>query len=60
MQAEAIAHLIDEQLATKRDLKEVETTLRRDIKELEMRLMIKLGTMVVLALGTFSIWMKLL
>ena len=38
MQAEAIAGLVNEQLATKRDLKELETTLQRDLAELETAL----------------------
>ena len=41
-QAEVLAHsqatLIDEKLATKQDLKELEILLRRDLKELEGRL----------------------
>ena len=34
-QAEAIAEIIDEQIATKRDLKELEIATKRDLKELE-------------------------
>ena len=49
VQAEAIADLVDEKLATKRDL-----------KELEMRLTIKLGTMLVVAIGIFATLVKLL
>lgn len=38
VQAEAIAELVNEQLATKRDLKDLETTLQRDLAELEAAL----------------------
>src|SRR6218665_2426574 len=48
-------------VATKRDLKELEVSLRHDIgdlrkemKEQELRLTIKLGTIVVVALGAFT------
>ena len=36
--AEALAEIIDERLATKQDLKELEMRLKQDLKELEMRL----------------------
>lgn len=52
-QAEAIKELVDERLATKRDLKDLELALRRDIKELELRLTIKLG--IVMAAGIAAI-----
>ena len=38
VQAETFAEIIDERPATKYDLKEMETILRRDIKELESRI----------------------
>ena len=82
VQAEAIAGLINEQMATKhdltemetnlrrdlkemetglrRDLKEMETSLRRDLKELEMRLTIRLGAMMVVAVGAVATLVKLL
>ena len=65
-QAEVLARsqatLIDEKLATKQDLKELEACLRRDMKELEQklqqemreleyRLTIKTGLMVVASTG---------
>ncbi len=37
VQAETFAEIIDERIATKRDLKEMETVLSRDMKELESR-----------------------
>ena len=96
VQAEAIAGLINEQMATKRDLAELEAVLRRDIKELdvkivqteanlrrdikeldakivqteanlrrdmkeiEMRLTIRLGAMMVIAVGVVATLVKLL
>ncbi len=38
VQAEALIELIDSQLATKRDLKEMEIIAKRDLKELELRI----------------------
>ncbi len=49
VQAEAIAELINENLATKRDL-----------IEMENRLIIKLGTMLVIAMGVIATLIKLL
>ena len=51
MLARSQATLIDEKLATKQDLKELEARLRRDMKELELRLTIRLGSMMVVAIG---------
>ena len=63
-QAEVLANsqakLIDEQLATKKDLKELEERLRRDMKELEFRLTIRLGSMMVIAVGAVAALVKLL
>jgi hypothetical protein len=47
--AQAIAELLDEQLATKRDL-----------KELEMRLILKLGGMLTICIGIVAALVKLL
>ena len=74
-QAEVLARsqatLIDEKLATKRDLKELETHLTRDLKELEARLThdlkeletrmtLRLGSMMVVAVGVVAALVKLL
>ena len=67
-QAEVLARsqatLIDEKLATKQDLKELEARLRRDMKELELRLKhdltIRLGSMMVVAIGVVAALVKLL
>ncbi len=44
----------------KRDIKELETGLKRDIKELEMRLTIRLGAIMVVAIGLFATLVKIL
>ena len=63
-QAEVLARsqatLIDEKLATKQDLKELEARLRHDMKELELRLTIRLGSMMVVAIGVVAALAKLL
>ena len=50
-QNKAINSWVDDNLATKRDMKEVEIALKRDLKELELRLenklLVKLGSMIV-------------
>ena len=58
--AQSQATLIDEKLATKRDLKELEMNLRRETKELELRLTIRLGSMMVVAVGVVAALVKLL
>ena len=67
-QAEVLARsqatLIDEKLATKQDLKELEDHLRRDMRELELRmkhdLTLRLGSMMVIAVGVVAALVKLL
>lgn len=74
-QAEVLARsqatLIDEKLTTKRDLKELETHLTRDLKEvearlthdlkeLETRMTLRLGSMMVVAVGVVAALVKLL
>ena len=59
-QAEVIADeqrsLIEDQLATKRDIAEV----KRDIKESEQRLIIRLGGMMIAGFGVVAAMIKLL
>ena len=59
-QAEVIADeqrsLIEDQLATKRDIAEV----KRDIKESEQRLIIRLGGMMIAGFGVVAALIKLL
>ena len=43
-----------------RDLKDIETKLSRDIQEMEMRLTVKLGAMLVIAIGAVATLVKLL
>ena len=67
-QAEVLARsqatLIDEKLATKQDLKELELRLKRDIQEMELRLKhdmtVRLGSMIVVAIGVVAALVKLL
>ncbi|MEI8054579.1 MAG: DUF1640 domain-containing protein [bacterium] len=49
VQAEMMAETIEDKLATKKDL-----------KELELRIILKLGSMIVGSLGTLVVLMKLL
>lgn len=71
VQAEALANIVDERLATKqhivalnRDLKELEVTLKRDIKELEIRLRhdltLRLGAMMLAGIVIVATLVKLL
>lgn len=60
-QAEAIADAFKEaqgeaELATKRDIED----LRRDMREMEQRMVIKLGGLIVLAVGVVATLVKLL
>ncbi|MBF0607427.1 MAG: DUF1640 domain-containing protein [Candidatus Magnetobacterium sp. LHC-1] len=66
VQAAALSELIEEGLATKRDLKELEISLkreveliRRDMKELELRLSIRLGTIMAAGIAAIAVLMKL-
>ena len=62
--AETQAQLIDERLSTKEDLKKLETSLKRDMIELEIRLKhdltLRLGTMMVVAIGVVATLVKIL
>ncbi|MBM2813720.1 MAG: hypothetical protein HW421_482 [Ignavibacteria bacterium] len=60
VQAQAIVELIEDKIATKRDLKELETTLQRDIKELELRMIIKLGALLAMSIAIVAVLVKLL
>ena len=57
--AETHAELIEERLATKRDLREMETALTRDIKELELQLKhdltIRFGGMLAVAVAVITV-----
>ena len=53
VQAQAIADLVNDRLVTKEDLE-------RSLKELEYRLVIRLGSMMVVAIGIIATLVKLL
>ncbi len=60
-QAEAVAEAFSEaqgesELATRRDIDD----LRRDMRELEQRIIIKLGVMMAISIGTVAALVKLL
>lgn len=59
VQAEALAEIIEERIATKHDLHETEQTLRRDLKETEQRIIIKLGAMVAASIAITVSLLKL-
>ena len=67
LQAEALAEIVDERLATKqdilalkRDIKELESNLKRDMKELDMRLTTRLGTIMAISIAVVATLVKLL
>lgn len=60
VQAETFAEIIDEHIATKQDLKEMEIALKRDMKELELRLTIRLGAMIAASIAIVATLVKLL
>lgn len=59
-QADALRAVVDENLATKQDLKELEATLRHEIKHMESRITIRLGGLIVAATTVLAVLMKLL
>ena len=63
-QAEAqtalLMDVIAGELATKRDIEALRAELKHDMKELELRLTIKLGAMLALAIGAVATLVKLL
>ena len=56
VQAEAFAEIIEERLATKRDI----LSLKRDMKELELRLTLRLGAMMTAGIIIVATLVKLL
>jgi hypothetical protein len=58
--AEQQANLIEDKLATKNDLIELEANLRRDMKELEYRIIIKMGSLMAIQIGVIAALVKLL
>jgi hypothetical protein len=47
-------------LGLKRDIKELETCLKRDLSDMEYRLTIRLGGLIALAIGAVATLVKLL
>ncbi len=60
VQTEVLSELLEESLATKRDLKELENKITRDLKELELKLSVRLGTIVAAGIAGVAAVMKLL
>lgn len=60
VQTEVISVLIDEKLATKQDMKELEVCLKRDLKELELRMLIRLGAIQAAGIAIVAALVKLL
>ncbi|MBF0435025.1 MAG: DUF1640 domain-containing protein [Magnetococcales bacterium] len=59
VQAEAMAELIEERLATKRDLKDLEDNLRRDVKEMEYRIITRLGGITIVGFSILGALLKI-
>jgi len=59
IQAEALKEIIENNLATKHDLENVREKLEVKIKELEYKLIIKIGTMLVIAVTVLAAIVKL-
>ena len=47
------------EVATQRDIKELEINLRHEMKEMELRLTMKIGTLIVAALGFLTAIQKI-
>jgi len=60
VQTEALREVIEDKLATKHDLKELETCLEGKIRELEYRLTIRLGAMLAASVAIVAALVKLL
>ena len=58
--AESLKEILDDNIATKRDLEEARLDLKRDIKEMEIRISIRLGGMMVVAIGAMATLVKIL
>ena len=60
IQAETLAGIIEDRLATKKDLKDMEINLRHQMKEIEARLTIRLGGMMAATIALIAALVKLL
>lgn len=54
-QVRVLNEIIESNLASKRDLKEMEQKLDHKLKEMEQRIIIKLGGLIVAALAAMSV-----
>lgn len=59
-QAGALRAVVDENLATKQDLKALGNELRHEMKEMESRITIRLGGLICGATAVLAVLMKLL
>lgn len=59
-QAEIWADVVEDKLATKRDLKELRLGMYHEFKEMELRLTLRLGGMMVVGIGIVATLVKLL
>ncbi len=55
-QAEALLTIVNTNLATKHDIE----LLRRDMKEMESRIVLRLGGIIVVAVGALAVLVKIL
>ena len=60
VQAEALAEIIEERLATKRNIKELEQRFLNRINELEYKMTIRFGTMLATSIAVVAALVKLL
>lgn len=59
VQIEMIREIMDDKLTTKTDIKHLEERISQNMKELELRISLKLGSLMVAGLGMLVILMKL-
>lgn len=59
-QAEALRSVVEENLATKQDLKELEARIRADLRAMEFRITLPLGGMIVAGVAVLAVLMKVL
>jgi len=58
--AEEQSRLIEDRLASKDDFERLQLEIQRDLKELELRLTVKLGTLIAASIGITATLVKLL
>jgi hypothetical protein len=60
VQTEALREIIEDKLATKKDLMDMESRLEAKVRELEYRLVIRLGAMMAASVAVVAALVKLL